>query len=232
MPIARLTPIDLQELLIEHGFDLPRYGADGDWGQESESACDDWFESGDDLAIEAVPAPPPEGIVPLEWMPDCAMDRIIIHWTAGSYACSETDKEHYHIIVDGNGKLWRGDNSITANVSTNDNDGYAAHTKSCNTKSIGISACCMAGAIESPFNAGAYPLKQSQWESLVAVAADLCEKYDIPVTPSTVLQHGEVEETLGIVQSGKWDINKLPWSVNTPPNEVGDLFRSLVSERL
>jgi hypothetical protein len=224
------TPTEFQKRLIEHGFDLPKFGADGQWGGESEAACQAWFGVGSDLALPPSEAPPVEiGIVPPAWMPSCEMERIIVHWTAGSYTVSATDKEHYHIIVDGGGNLVRGDKPITANVSTADNDGYAAHTKSCNSGSIGISAACMAGAVESPFNPGAYPLRQVQWEKLAAVAADLCRSYGIEVTPQTVLQHGEVEDNLGISQDGKWDINILPWDLS---EDAGDAFRAEVVKRL
>lgn len=229
-----LTPKDFQQLLIDHGYPLPNYGVDGFWGQESAEACGQWFEIGNDLSLPpdtGIP-PVPAGIVPSDWMPDCAMLRVIVHWTAGSYTVSSTDKDNYHIIVDGGGKLWRGDYSIKANVSTSDADGYAAHTKNCNSGSIGISAACMAGAVESPFNPGAYPLRQVQWETLAAVAADLCNKYKIKVTPQTVLQHGEVQNILGIAQNGKWDVTKLPWSPELSTNAVGNAFRSEVTKRL
>jgi Negative regulator of beta-lactamase expression len=222
------TPTEFQKRLMEHGYSLPQYGADGYWGDETDAACQRWFRDGTDLESET-PPPPEDGIVPEDWMPSCEMERVIVHWTAGSYVVSSTDKEHYHIIVGGDGLLVRGDNSIKANVSTSDSDGYAAHTKSCNSGSIGISAACMAGAVESPFNPGSYPLLMVQWETLVAVTADLCRKYGIDVTPKTVLQHGEVQENLGIAQSGKWDINKLPWNPNAA---AGDEFRRLVSERI
>lgn len=221
------TPIEFQKRLIEHGFPLPQYGADGYWGEETAEACRDWFKAGTDLTSEPA-EPPTTGIVPVDWMPDCKMQRVIAHWTAGAYSVSETDKDHYHIIVDGTGKLHRGDNSIKANVSTSDADGYAAHTKGCNTGSIGISAACMAGAQEAPFHPGAYPLLEVQWQVLAAVAADLCLNYRIEVTPQTVLQHGEVQANLGIEQSGKWDIMKLPWDPQLSGKEVGNRFRQEV----
>ena len=218
------TPTEFQKRLMEHGYSLPQYGADGYWGDETSEACQRWFRDGTDLGTASVP-PPDTTVVPPDWMPDCAMERIIVHWTAGSYIVSATDKEHYHIIVGGDGQLVRGDKSIAANVSTSDNDGYAAHTKNCNSGSIGISAACMAGAVESPFKPGSYPLLLSQWEVLAAVAADLCANYGIDVSASTVLQHGEVQENLGIAQDGKWDIMVLPWS---PSLDAGEAFRDAV----
>lgn len=223
------TPTEFQKHLMEHGYSLPQYGADGYWGDETDAACQRWFRDGVDLAAEQ-PPPATAGIVPEDWMPDCVMERIIVHWTAGSYVVSSTDREHYHIIVGGDGLLVRGDYSIKDNVSSGDGT-YAAHTKNCNTGSIGISAACMAGAVENPFNPGSYPLLQAQWQTLAAVAADLAKKYRITVSSQTVLQHGEVQDNLGIAQSGKWDICALPWA-SMSKDAVGDEFRSLVEARL
>lgn len=230
MAVSKLTPVDFQKLLIDNGFGLPKYGADGDWGGETADACETWFGTGRDLANP--PPVPPEPDVPADWTPACDMDRVIVHWTAGGYTVSATDREHYHFIVDGNLVWVRGDYSIKANVSTSDADGYAAHTKSFNTKSIGIAAACMAGAIESPFSAGKYPLLEEQWLGLAAGAAYLCRKYGIPVTPTTVLQHGEVQKNCGVPQENKWDIMKLPWAPTWTPENVGNAFRSEVSRRL
>lgn len=228
--IERLTPVDLQKLLMLNGFELENYGADGYWGIETQHACEAWFEIGRDLI--SPPPTPTEPSVPDDWFPECDMDRVIIHWTAGSYNVSETDKEHYHFIIGGNLVWVRGDYSIKANVSTSDGDGYAAHTSQFNTKSIGISAACMAGAIESPFNPGKYPLTKEQWLHLAAGAAYLCRKYAIAVTEQTVLQHGEVQKNCGVPQSGKWDINKLPWEPSWSPEKVCDTFREEVQRRL
>lgn len=228
--MTTLTPTDFQKLLISNGFALPKYGADGYWGGETEDACEAWFTTGRDLLNP--PPVPPQPDVPDDWTPACDMDRVIVHWTAGSYEVSQTDKEHYHFIVGGDLVWIKGDYSIKANVSTSDADGYAAHTKSFNTKSIGIAAACMAGAIESPFNPGKYPLLKDQWLALAGGAAYLCKKYGIPVSPTTVLQHGEVQKNCGVQQDGKWDINKLPWEPGWSMSQVGDAFRSEVAKRL
>jgi hypothetical protein len=47
-------------------------------------------------------------------------------------------KEHYHFIIEGDGTVIKGDHDISDNVSTADDD-YAAHTRACNTGSIGVS---------------------------------------------------------------------------------------------
>jgi len=171
-------------------------------------------------------------IVPQAWMPNCSMKRIILHWTAGGHKASSNDKAHYHILIEDDGKLVRGTNTIKDNVSTGDNI-YAAHTAKFNTGSIGVSVCCMADAKESPFNAGRFPMTKTQWDTMAQVVAELCEFYDIDVTAKTVLGHGEVErEFPSKPQSGKWDPMVLPWDTSLSKKQVGDQFRALVKDRL
>lgn len=171
------------------------------------------------------------GIVNKEWMPVCSMKRIICHWTAGGYQSTDLDREHYHILIAGNGKLVRGIPSILDNVSTADGR-YAAHTRGCNTGSIGISVCCMAGAQQSPFKPGKCPMLEIQWETMIQVAAELCQAYNIQVTPKTVLGHGEVQAQLGIMQLGKWDPMVLPWNPIMSQTQVGNLLRTQVQNIL
>jgi hypothetical protein len=161
------------------------------------------------------------------WMPNCSMTRVICHWTAGQHRASDLDRAHYHILVEADGRLVRGHHDIEANVSTADGR-YAAHTRQCNTGSIGVAACCMVGAQERPFKPGQSPLTRTQWDTMAQVAADLCRFYRIPVTPRTVLGHGEVEVNLGIQQAGKWDPMVLPWNPGLSRTEVGEAFRALV----
>jgi hypothetical protein len=184
-------------------------------------------------APKADDKPPPKEkavVVPADWMPNCAMERIICHWTAGAYRAGDHDRECYHILVEGDGTLVRGDHSIADNVDTRDRD-YAAHTLSCNSRSIGISVCCMANAIEGPpLKGGPCPMTPLQWDVLAQVAAQLAKRYRIAVTPRTVLGHGEVQDLLGIKQKQKWDPMVLPWEPTTPKRVVGDRFRTRVSE--
>ncbi|WP_245454971.1 peptidoglycan recognition family protein [Mesorhizobium sp. M9A.F.Ca.ET.002.03.1.2] len=144
------------------------------------------------------------------------MKRVICHWTAGSHSAGDTDKDAYHILVEGNGSLVRGRPSIMLN-SGRVKSGYAAHTLNGNSGSIGVSVCCMAGAEERPFVAGQYPMTRTQWDALIVVVAELCKYYRIKVTPKTVLSHAEVESNLGIEQHGKWDFTHLPFD----PTVVG-----------
>lgn len=180
-------------------------------------------------ASAAPPQQPAAALIPDDWMPECQMKRIICHWTAGEYTASKHDRECYHILIGKDGRLIRGDFSIKDNVSTADNV-YAKHTKDCNTGSIGISVCCMADAVERPFNGGAAPMTPEQWDLLARVAAQLARRYKIPITSKTILGHGEVQTELNIEQEGKWDPMVLPWEPNVPQAEVGKRFRALVSQ--
>lgn len=147
--------------------------------------------------------------VPASWMPSASMQRIICHWSAGAHDASWLDRKHYHLIIEGDGNLVRGDRSIADNEAPI-RGAYAAHTLNCNTGSIGVSMACMAGATESPFNAGRYPMTRPQWDVFVESVAELCKRYGIKVTPTTVLSHAEVQANLGVRQKGKWDFTRLP----------------------
>ena len=169
--------------------------------------------------------------IPSAWISKSRMRRIVCHWTAGGYEPSENDLDHYHILIDGNGKLHRGTHPIAANESAGDGD-YAAHTRGCNTRAIGVAVCCMAGARETPFAAGSAPMTQLQWDEMTDVVAQLCAAYGIAVTPTTVLGHGEVQKALAIPQRGKWDPMKLPFQSSLTKAQVGAKLRSEVSARL
>jgi len=166
------------------------------------------------------------GIVPSDWMPAAKMDRIIFHWTAGAHKASGLDRAHYHILIEADGKLVRGIPTIAANAAGG--KGFrASHTLNCNTGSIGLSLCCMAGAVEAPFDSGLAPMTRAQWDKLAPVVADLCRRYSIPITPRTVLSHAEVQGTLGIKQFGKWDIARLAFDPSVKgATACGDMLRT------
>lgn len=173
--------------------------------------------------------------LPADWMPTASMKRVILHWTAGSYIASSLDKEHYHFLVEGSLEVIRGKHPVTANVSVSGKsaDHYAAHTRNCNTGSIGLSMCASAGAIESPYNPGLAPLTEAQWQRAAEAVASLCKRYNIAVTDKTVLTHAEVQPNLGITQAGKWDVTRLPWNSNLKGAKAcGDDFRARVKALL
>ncbi|MEM1200711.1 MAG: N-acetylmuramoyl-L-alanine amidase, partial [Pseudomonadota bacterium] len=183
------------------------------------------------LPGELVTGPQSAKTLPDTWKPPANMKRIILHWTAGGHKASGLDRHHYHILVEGDGNLVLGKFSIQANENPV-RGGYAAHTRGTNTGSIGISACSMRGAKESPFTQGPSPMTKVQWDTMMAAVADLCRAYNIAVTPQTVLGHGEVQKNIGNKQSGKWDPLKLPWDKSASEDKVGDLIRTQVSQLL
>lgn len=160
------------------------------------------------------------------------MKRIIMHWTAGAHDASALDRRHYHEIVQGDGTRVPGDLLPEANLDTRDGK-YAAHTRACNTGSVGLAMAAMAGARERPFDAGPYPITDRQLKAFVAMVAEYADTYGIPITRRTVLTHAEVQPTLGIWQRGKWDIAWLP-GLSRPidPVQAGDRLRAMVKERL
>jgi hypothetical protein len=158
-----------------------------------------------------------------------SLQRIIIHWTAGTYSVHDLDREHYHFIVGGDGTVTAGIHKPEANLSTRDAD-YAAHTLHCNTGSIGVSMACMGNAVEQPFSTGPWPMKEGQFKVMVAKVAEMAKHYGIPVLPTTILTHAEVEPTLGIKQRGKWDITRIPFRPDLVGHKAcGDFIRAEVA---
>ena len=242
----------IQRALVALGYPLPKFGADGSFGAETGVAVNN-FQRDNDLPVTALPdhatvaalhaavarksaAGQPGGgwgAIPADWMPAAQMNRVIVHWTAGNHRASGLDRRHYHILIEGDGKFVRGIPSIDKNDARGVKPGYAAHTLNCNTGSIGVSLCCMAGAVERPFKAGTAPMTRAQWDALPAVLVDLCRRYSIAVTPRTVLSHAEVQGTLGIKQRGKWDITRLAFDLAVVgATACGDHFRSSTSSLL
>lgn len=155
--------------------------------------------------------------------------KITLHWTAGTNQVSALDKQHYHFIVDGNGDVHRGIHTVEDNLNTSDGK-YAAHASMANTKNIGVSLAGMAGATESPFNAGSHPINETQLDVACKLMADLSKQYSVPINDKSVLTHAEIQPNLGIKQSGKWDITRLPWRDDLRGHKaVGDYIRSKVS---
>ncbi|MDJ0824862.1 MAG: amidase [Rhodobacter sp.] len=168
-------------------------------------------------------------VIPDAWMPNADMERIHLHWTAGGHSANATDKKSYHILVEGNGNLVRGNHSIERNAPP-PRSPRASHTKNANTGAIGVSLCCMRSARERPFNAGPSPMTETQWNKGLQVIAELAERYNILVTPTTILTHAEVEPNLRISQNNKWDIVRLAFDDRfRGPSGVGNEMRARVA---
>ena len=153
------------------------------------------------------------------------MNKIIIHWTAGTYQPNTTDLEHYHFLIDGEGKKHTGKYKPEDNENCNDGK-YAAHTGGGNTGAIGVSMCAMAG-FNSAASCGNYPITPVQLEACFKLCAELCKKYNIPV--ENVWTHYE----FGInhpdtTSHGKIDIIYLPPYPLVKRNEVGGFIRSKI----
>lgn len=158
------------------------------------------------------------------------MKRIIMHWTAGTHLVGAQDALHYHFIVDGGGAVVAGKYAPEDNLDVSNGE-YAAHTRNCNTGSIGVAVAAMGRARERPFSAGPWPITEPQLEAFLRAVAGLADTYRIPTQRDTILTHAEVERTLGIDQAGKWDITWLP-GMDAPGAalDVGDRLRARIQE--
>ena len=155
------------------------------------------------------------------------MRRIILHWTAGTNYPNATDLEHYHFAIDKNGKVYEGKFKPEDNLNCKDGK-YALHTGGGNTGSIGVAVCGMAdfnGKIESTN----YPLTTLQVEKMFALSAKLCKKYNIAITPDTVLTHYEFGRAYPRTSSaGKIDITYLHPFPNIGKKDLGDFIRKKI----
>jgi N-acetyl-anhydromuramyl-L-alanine amidase AmpD len=136
------------------------------------------------------------------------MNTIILHWTAGQNIPNDTERQHYHFLVDSAGKVHKGNLKPEDNENCQDGK-YAAHCGGGNTGSIGVALCGMRG-YESPQKLGKYPLTKKQCESAFKLCAELCKKYNIPTTK--VITHKDFGLTHPKTSSyGKIDICWLPY---------------------
>lgn len=155
------------------------------------------------------------------------MDRIIIHWTGGIGKPNQHEKECYHFLIDSEGK--KHDGFCKPEDNENCYDGkYAQHTGGGNTGSIGVSLCGMLD-YHGPGDIGKYPLTQVQCEAAFKFIAELCKKYNIPITSKTVLTHYEFGRTHPTSSSyGKPDITFLPPYPWIEKQNVGNFIRNKV----
>ena len=155
------------------------------------------------------------------------MKRVIIHWTAGANKPNATDLQHYHYVVDSEGKIYVGKYKPEDNENCTDGR-YAQHTGGGNTGSVGVSMSGMCGFTSSR-NLGKYPLTKKQCESTFKLCAELCKKYNIPVTKSNVMTHYEFGKSHPNTSSaGKIDIIYLPPYPEQTTDKIGDFIRSKI----
>ena len=155
------------------------------------------------------------------------MKRIIIHWTAEGYYPTEFEKEHYHFLVDAQGKIHIG------KFKPQDNEfckagRYAAHTGGGNTGSIGVAMCAMAGFKNSKI-VGNYPIKKVQFEKCMELCAELAKKYNLQVNAQTVMTHYEFGlRNPNSTSAGKIDIIYLPPYQWVSKEEIGSFIRTKI----
>ena len=156
-----------------------------------------------------------------------AMKRVFIHWTAGTNSPNDTDRKHYHFMVDGEGQVHCGFFTPIANRKCYDGY-YAAHTGGGNTGSIGIALCGMLG-FKDKNNIGKYPLKKAQCEAAFKLVAELCKEYSIEISQKTVMTHKEFGDTNPKSSSyGKIDICCLPDYPEIEVDRIGDFIRNKI----
>jgi hypothetical protein len=145
------------------------------------------------------------------------------HWTGGGHKANATDMRSYHALFQGDGTI----------IYAAPPESYRPHTLNANTGAIGLSMCCMAGAVESPFNPGRFPMTVVQLHAMAHQMAVWCMFFDVPVSQWSVMTHAEVQITLGIRQRNKWDVTWIP-GMERPgdPIMVGNKIRSIVRSKI
>ncbi len=155
------------------------------------------------------------------------MKRIIIHWTAGNYFPNNDDFEHYHFVIDKNGKVKEGKYKPEDNLNCYDGC-YAAHTGGGNTGSIGVAVCGMRN-FKGQWDLGDCPITQVQMEAMFKLVAELCKKYNIQINKNTVFTHYEFGlDNPNTSSKGKIDINFIPYKPELKSYQIGDYIRGKV----
>lgn len=154
------------------------------------------------------------------------MNKIIIHWTGGAWFPNATDKEHYHFLIDKNGKVINGKFKVEDNENCNDGK-YAVHCGGGNTGAIGVSMCGMYVPKGVNIKDTKFPLTKKQCESCFKLVAQLCKKHLINL--NNVLTHYEFGQAHPKTSSaGKIDIIYLPPYPEIKQNQIGGFIRNKV----
>lgn len=153
--------------------------------------------------------------------------KIVYHWTAGVYYPNQTELEHYHFLIDKDGRIYNGKYKPEDNENCQDGR-YAAHTGGGNTGAVGIGLCGMYN-FYNRYSVGNYPLTKVQLEASFKLGAELSKKYNIPNTPNTIFTHYEFGKKYPNTTSrGKIDIIYLPPYPEIKQDEVGNFIRSKI----
>jgi N-acetylmuramoyl-L-alanine amidase len=164
------------------------------------------------------------GPVPQSWLPDAPVARLLCHWTGGASRASLFDRARYHLLIQGDGATVRGWWSIGR---------WPPQTRRLNHGSVGIALCGTAESGGRPLDPGAGAISPFQMSRLVAVLAQLVDRYDLVVSLRTVLSHAEVPGIYGLPQREPADITCWPGRPELiGASDVGDELRNRVEARL
>ena len=156
-----------------------------------------------------------------------SLNKICLHWTAGSNKPCDTDLKAYHFVIDSEGKIHPGTHKPEDNVNCKDGN-YAAHCGGGNTGCIGISCCGMYG-FDLKNKQTKYPLTQKQVESMCNKVAELCIKYGIQINEKSVFTHYEFGQTHPKTSSfGKIDITYISYLPNLQKERIGNYLRNKI----
>jgi hypothetical protein len=178
---------------------------------------------------------------PFEWPDPGSLpekpERLILHWTAGAHISRPDEWLHYHILIDHEENVAEDadDDTVTVlggvplernmrdvrglpSASTNPDEGYAAHTRGFNSRSIGLALCGMRGAIDrrpssqhpGMIDPGPSPITRLQVRRMVMLCVDFCQMFGYQPLEDRIFTHWEAQEIHGVRQKGKWDITWLP----------------------
>lgn len=155
------------------------------------------------------------------------MKKIIIHWTAGGPIPTTYEKQFYHFLIDAIGKIHAGKFKPEDNLICKPNL-YAAHCGGGNTGAVGVSMCGMQD-FHSKDKQGPFPLTKIQFEATMQLCAELAKKYNIEITPETVMTHYEFgQKNPKTTSYGKIDIVFLPFFPWIARDDMGNFIRSKI----
>lgn len=150
-----------------------------------------------------------------------SLNKITIHWTAGTYTPNNTDRLHYHFLVDDKGNVYTGKYKPEDNINCKDGK-YAAHTGGGNTGNIGVAMCSMYDT--------RFPITRKQLEATCKLVAELSKRYGIAISNKKIFTHAEFgRDNPNTTSYGKIDINKLPCVAIYGIKECGDHIRKTVN---
>ena len=157
------------------------------------------------------------------------MKRVIYHWTGGTNKPCAEDLQHYHFVIDREGKIYNGRFSPEDNENCYDGK-YAAHTGGGNTSSIGIAFCGCYVPTNTNVKLTKYPLSKKQLEVGFKLGAELAKKYKLNLSDSMTIQthYGFGKRNPKTASAGKIDITFLHEYPNLKADEIESFIRSKV----